>query len=86
MNYQIYDLLINPRYFRVKKWDNRDDFIQLIKISILCKTSNIIYKNNKLLERNIASYKLSNILRNIEYYSLMIEYYPETSNEQMEYK
>ena len=85
MNYQIYDLLINPEYFRVEKNEIIEiDFIQLIKISILCKTSNRIYKNNKLLERIIASYKLSNILRNIEYYSLMVEYYPETSNDQMQ--
>jgi hypothetical protein len=85
MNYQIYDLLINPEYFRVEKDKLIEvNFIQLIKISILCKTSNRIYKNNKLLERIIASNKLSNILRNIEYNSLMVEYYPETSNEQLE--
>ena len=54
MNYQIYDLLINPEYFRVEKdklievdFIDFIDFIQLIKISILCKTSNRVYKNNK---------------------------------------
>jgi len=82
MNYQIYDLLISPEYFKNNK--NIVDFIEVMKLSILCKMSNEVYKNNKLIEKIISSNKLSKILRNIEYYSLMIEYCPESSNEQLE--
>lgn len=85
ISYEIYDLLMNPEYFKIKNVDITEiEFKELSKINVLCKTSNQSFKQNKLLSRFIASDKLKKILRNIDYYSMVIDYFPESSYQQLE--